>query len=168
MPVCPDDCGALIEVRNVDGFSLVSRGAGGLYGTNYSNKGGTPPGTHKAPRRPTALAVDNSTNLHMENFFMAHQVGVAFWHNVQNVSIINCSIDNRDKPVEERSEPHLLSKPHRAVSDRTCLLFVCQRRPRDWRNREPRGAVEQPTAIRAEAAAHEQRDHPRLHLLRRG
>ena len=108
MPVCPDDCGALIEVRNVDGFSLVSRGAGGLYGTNYSNKGGTPPGTHKAPRRPTALAVDNSTNLHMENFFMTHQVGVAFWHNVQNVSIINCSIDNRDKPVEERSEPHLL------------------------------------------------------------
>ena len=105
MPVCPDDCGALIEVRNVDGFSLVSRGAGGLYGTNYSNKGGTPPGTHKAPRRPTALAVDNSTNLHMENFFMTHQVGVAFWHNVQNVSIINCSIDNRDKPVEERSEP---------------------------------------------------------------
>ena len=129
MPVCPDDCGALIEVRNVDGFSLVSRGAGGLYGTNYSNKGGTPPGTHKAPRRPTALAVDNSTNLHMENFFMTHQVGVAFWHNVQNVSIINCSIDNRDKPVEERSASHPLfpSPVTVSTSDRTCLPAATSR-----------------------------------------
>ena len=104
MPVCPDGCGALLEVRNVDGWTLVSRGAGGLYGTNYSNKGGTPPGTHKAPRRPSAITVDNSTNVHMENFYMEHQVGVAFWHNVVNVSIINCSINNRDLPVEESGD----------------------------------------------------------------
>ena len=104
MPVCPDGCGALIEVRNVDGFTLISRGRGGLFGTNYSNKGGTPKGTHKAPRRPTALSVDNSSNVHFENFYMTHQVGVAFFHNVQNVSYINCSIHNRDMPVEESGD----------------------------------------------------------------
>ena len=60
-PVCPDGCGPLIEVNNVDGFELISQGAGGLYGTNYSNKGNTPAGTHKAPRRPIAISVSNST-----------------------------------------------------------------------------------------------------------
>jgi hypothetical protein len=35
MPVCPDGCGPLIEVHNVDGFELISRGAGGLFGTKY-------------------------------------------------------------------------------------------------------------------------------------
>eukprot|EP01047_Picozoa_sp_COSAG01_P007649 COSAG01_NODE_293_length_19376_cov_41.772060_1_plen_42_part_10 len=38
--------------------------------SRYSNKRGTPKGTHKAPRRPTALSVTNSTNIHLENFYM--------------------------------------------------------------------------------------------------
>ena len=61
-------------------------------------------GTHKAPRRPNAITVDNSSNVHLENFFMTHMVGVAFFHNVQNVSYINCSIHNRDMPVEESGD----------------------------------------------------------------
>lgn len=67
----------------MNGFELISRGSGGLFGTNYSNKPHTPPGTHKAPRRPVALTVDNSSNVHFENFYMTHVVGVAFFHNVQ-------------------------------------------------------------------------------------
>lgn len=100
---CGESCGALIEVINVDGFTLMSKAEGGLIGTNYSNKN-TPVPHHAAPRRPNAMTVDNSTNILIENFFMTHQNGVAFFHNVQNVTIRNVTIKNRCSPVEEAGD----------------------------------------------------------------
>lgn len=91
-PVC-----YLIEVYNVDGFTLTSRaGPASLSGFLYDE--------HKNPRPPAGMYALNCTNFLWENVGFRHVSGAVFIHNTQHVMIRNMSINNRGMPIEENGD----------------------------------------------------------------
>jgi hypothetical protein len=91
-PVC-----YLIEVYNVDGFTLTSQaGPATLVGFLYDE--------HKNPRPPAGMYALNCTNFLWENVGFQHVSGAVFIHNTQNVLIRNMSINNRGVPIEENGD----------------------------------------------------------------